>query len=351
MSDMIADTARRLFADHAERAFAALPPGLDHGAVPWLEPLWQAVEEMGFPLALLSEDEGGFGLEPADALGIIRLAAAQAIPLPLAETMLANWLLSKAGLEPASGPATFAACPELEPEGAGWRLRGTVPAVAWGRHAATLVLLDPAGRLARVEQGAGTLAGAHNLAGEPRDTLSFDTGVGEVAELPLAPETLRALGALLRAQGMAGALEAVLERSVAYANERVQFGRPIGKFQAIQQALATLAGNTAAARAGAEMAGAGLGMALHDPARFTRLAAAAKIRAGEAAGSAASISHQVHGAIGFTREYALHPLTTRLWSWRDEFGTETEWSEWLGTEVLTRGAAGFWPLLTGVEEA
>ncbi|WP_344422981.1 acyl-CoA dehydrogenase family protein, partial [Pseudonocardia ailaonensis] len=75
--------------------------------------------------------------------------------------------------------------------------------------------------------------------------------------------------------------------------------------------------------------------------------ATAKARCGEAAGQVARITHQVHGAIGFTREHDLRLLTTRLWAWRDEDGTESEWNAVLGTLALDADADGLWDLLVG----
>jgi alkylation response protein AidB-like acyl-CoA dehydrogenase len=76
--------------------------------------------------------------------------------------------------------------------------------------------------------------------------------------------------------------------------------------------------------------------------------AAAKTFAGEAAGAGAAIAHQMHGAIGFSREYALQLRTRRLWSWRDEHGNEAEWSAWLGTMLCTRGADALWAAITEI---
>jgi len=73
----------------------------------------------------------------------------------------------------------------------------------------------------------------------------------------------------------------------------------------------------------------------------------AKCQAARAATVVSRVAHQVHGAIGFTHEHRLHHLTRRLWSWRDEFGVESEWSMELGRIVAARGADGLWPLLTG----
>jgi len=151
--------------------------------------------------------------------------------------------------------------------------------------------------------------------------------------------------AIVRSMQMAGALEAVLEMSLRYAGERVAFGRPIAKFQAIQHALARLAEETAAALAIANSAAAALDRP-GDPVALFLDAAAAKIRVGEAAGEGAAIAHQVHGAMGFTDEHILHRYSHRLWEWRDDFGTESEWAHRLGEAFLAGGGAALWPTLT-----
>jgi acyl-CoA dehydrogenase len=149
---------------------------------------------------------------------------------------------------------------------------------------------------------------------------------------------LRAVGAAFRAQQIAGALERVMAMTTQYAMDRTQFGRPIGKFQAVQQSLAVLAGQTAAA-------GAAAAMAAEETIRLLPVAVA-KARCGEAAGIGAAIAHQVHGAIGFTHEHALHFLTKRLWSWRDEFGNETEWNQLTGRHIAKAGPNRYWAEIT-----
>jgi acyl-CoA dehydrogenase len=132
--------------------------------------------------------------------------------------------------------------------------------------------------------------------------------------------------------------------TVDYARERIQFGRPIGQFQAMQQEIAVLAGDAAAAQAAADAAAAALDL---DDGGDVLAVAVAKARVGEAAGRASKIAHQVHGAIGFTHEHALHHRTRRLWAWRDECGSESWWAERVGEAVLAAGDCGLWPLLTG----
>ena len=147
--------------------------------------------------------------------------------------------------------------------------------------------------------------------------------------------------ACLMAAQMAGALQRVMEMTLQYANDRVQFGRPIGKFQAVQHMLAVLAGHVAASAAAVDAA---IEASENEPSDFA--VAVAKSRAGEAAGKGAEIAHQVHGAMGFTREHNLHHLTRRLWSWRDEFGNETHWQTRIGEMALKQGANMLWPFLT-----
>jgi alkylation response protein AidB-like acyl-CoA dehydrogenase len=148
---------------------------------------------------------------------------------------------------------------------------------------------------------------------------------------------------------MAGALDRALSLTAEYVSVRRQFGRAIAEFQAVQQQHAVLAGEVAAAGAAAagavEAADAGLGTAVDETQMSILSIAAAKIRAGAAAAKGARIAHQLHGAIGVTYEHQLHHFTARLWSWRDEFGSERDWSVFLGRELVRGGGAGLWAWL------
>ncbi|MFT3977693.1 MAG: acyl-CoA dehydrogenase family protein [Sphingomonas bacterium] len=286
--------------------------------------LWAALEEQGVPLALVPEDAGGFGLDPRDGLELIRLFGRHAVPLPLGDTMMANAVLAEAGLPLAEGQAA------LVPAGHADR-------VAWGRTCRTFVVETPQG-VARIDAGFAVEREGGNLAGQPRDAMRFPVADA----VPIAGSLLER-GAMVRALQCAGALERVLELTVAHTSERIQFGRPLAKFQAIQQELAKLAGETAAASAAADLA---MDAFLADPADASFAIAAARVRIGEAVGRANGIAHQLHGAIGFTAEHNLHLFTTSLWAWRDEFGGAAHWARLLGDRALAAGKEGFWPMVT-----
>jgi acyl-CoA dehydrogenase len=348
MSDLgrlLSDTVTRLFNDLVTKE---LIESAEKGA--WPDKLWRALEEGGLTLPLAPEASGGAGGSWADAHTVVRAAGKHAAPVPLAETIVAGWLLGQAGLDVPLGPLTLAPVHgderlRLTRAGGGWRVSGTASRVPWGAAASHLVVVgesDGGALVALLAKGAGRVTADRNLALEPRDTLVFDHAAAEAAApARVAPDAAVVYGAMIRAAQMAGALESLLEQSARYATERKQFGKPIGNFQAIQHNLALLAGHVAAAGIAAEHAFVAADRG--DP----RLAvAAAKVRAGEAAGLGAGIAHQVHGAIGFTYEHALHFSTRRLWSWRAECGSESQWAQILGRAIAARGAARLWPDLT-----
>jgi len=345
---LIEATAERLFGDHCTpRLLAAAEKGA------FAADFWAAVEEAGLPRALVPEEAGGFGMPVAEALTILRVAGRHAVPLPLGETIAASWLLAGAGLALPDGPLTIApvgkdAALALERRGDAWHLSGSASRVPWGRDAVAVAVLathQGVPMVACVARGGFTVAHGSNLAREPRDTLDFDASLGADAVAPAASgvdhASLRALGAAMRSLQMAGAMAGLLDMTTKYALDRTQFGKPIGKFQAIQHSLAILGAHQAAAGAaatgGAEAVGDGL--------RVFPIAVA-KLRTGEAAGLCAGLAHQVHGAIGFTYEHSLHFLTKRLLSWRNEFGNEAEWGLMLGRHLAAAGADRLWYEIT-----
>jgi acyl-CoA dehydrogenase len=348
---LLLDTARKLFRAVADPQ--ARRAGDEQAA---RRAVWQAVEDSGLTRAWIAEAAGGAGAGLIDGFAILTAAGEVALDVPLAETLLAGWVLAAAGMVVPAGVLAPVAGAGVELEGGA--LRGRVSRVAFAREADRLVVCGvrgSAGFVALVDRAACRVEPRDNLAGEPRDAVVLDGArpAALAATPPFLDGWLHGMGAVARACQIAGALRAILARSVAYAGERVAFDRPIGKFQAIQHALARLAGEAAAALAASGSAADALASGAPEaspPAVACSEAvllevASAKIRAGEAAAAGAAIAHQVHGAIGFSTEHPLHRFTRRLWAWRDDYGSETAWAVRLGAHVAERGADALWPML------
>ncbi len=346
---IIADATTRIFRDLCD------PQTVNNATdEAWKAPLWEALEEAGLTAAMIPEALGGAGITFNHAGDILRISGQFAAPVPIAETMLAGWLLAGAGLTFPGGaiavaPARAQDVDVLEIDSDGL-VQGTARFVSHAHDSDRIAVLARRGdgaAVALVATGDCAVTPGTSLAGDSLDTVNF-SGVTPEAIGDATPERadeLMLMGAMARAAQMAGALETLLDISVSYAGERIAFERPIARFQAVQHNLARLAGETAAAVCASSSAADAIER--EGPSSMPALleAAAAKIRVGEAAGEGAAIAHQVHGAIGFTDEHILHRFTRRLWSWRDEFGSESVWAVRLGKQIAASGSDGLWPVL------
>lgn len=350
--DLVAETVRDILGAHEPFALTAERR--------WDEGLWSALAAAGLTGVGLPEEAGGSGGDLADAVAVVRVLAAGAGAVPVAEQLLvAGPALLAAGvpIPPIDQPLTVAVAESVattasdDGDGPGrFLLSGTATDVAWAGVARYVALLaaPPAGFggafLALVELGDLAVSDVANLAGEPRGTLVLDDAPATGALLTAAQaDEFRARYALARSVQLAAALERVLAWTVQYAGEREQFGRPLGRFQAIQMQLAQMAGEVTAVTALTDAAV----QALDRAENVLLAAAAAKVRAGAAVEVVARLAHQVHGALGYTQEHRLHHLTRRLWSWRDEAGSELSWSRVLAAGLLSDGPE-IWPALTRV---
>ena len=296
---------------------------------------WPQVDSLGLTSLLLPEDDGGFGGTWRDALIVFRLAGYHALALPVAEAAIAAWLAAGSGL---SGRGTIASRTDgVVVDG---RFTGTISGAVMSEGASFIAAPGPDGGTLMMACTDGERIAGVNLAGEARDTWRFEN-----VAVSCCSDDVFVLGAFARVAQIAGALDAALALSVNYVNERKQFGRPLAKFQAVQQSLATFACEAAAANCAAMGAAQAL-----DRGSADYEIAPAKLRANRAAGSGAAAAHQAHGAIGFTRDYGLHPITRRLWSARSEFGRDNYWAELLGERVAKAGADQFWPDLVALSD-
>jgi len=340
IGELFAEQMDRLLSDRVDRElFIEVENGRP------AEMLWRTLEELGILLALVDEDRGGSGLCWEDLEPTLRCCGRHGAPVPLPETLLANWALAASGLEPPAGP--MAASTALYRLGDDDKIHGRDSAVAWAPQCDHIVAIAERGDnryVCLLSQAQCPVEIEETLSREPSGALELD-GVKPLA-LAVAPGAIAELGLLphlagIRAVQIGGALEELLSLCVEYANTREQFGRPIGKFQAIQHAVAELASQAAAAQVAGQYAFRQI-----DAGNAEQGGMVAKIRAGQAAGRGAEIAHQVFGAIGFTDEHSLHYLTRRLWQWRCDAGSEFWWSERLGRKTIAAGGEALWPSIT-----
>lgn len=275
---------------------------------------WAGIEASGFLDALVPEVAGGAGLSLADASGLLQLLGRHCVPLPVGETMIARYLLAAAGESAPLGPIALFCGARGQ--------RGLVSAGLGAKHflvddGEQLLLLAQADLDIRPTEVPASLAAWVSWE-------NFERG----CTLPRPAHGLRPLAALVRAAAIAGAAGSVLEMTTAYANDRLQFGRPIGRQQALQQNLAVMAEDVVAARIAVELACApGLPIAV-------LAVAIAKSVTSRAAVHVVATAHAIHGAIGVSEEYDLQLFTRRLHEWRLADGSESYWQKALGARRI-----------------
>ncbi len=263
----------------------------------------------------------------------MRAAGRHGAPVPIGDTLVAATFLTGAAIP--SGPLALAVVRNDRP----------VIRIPWGGVAEHVVAVSDDGVALHAASALPISARGDNYAGEPWIEVTADALRAGAVPSEAGPRHAQGAGAFARAMLMAGALERVVDLSVQYANEREQFGKQIGKFQTIQHYLAEMAGEAAAA-GGALDTALDVASSSADTEQHILVIAAAKAYAGRAVSTVNRLAHQIHGAIGFTDEHRLQYSTRRLWAWRDEFGSESEWAAVLGRAVASAGGDALWPALT-----
>ncbi|MGD1923241.1 MAG: acyl-CoA dehydrogenase family protein [Paracoccaceae bacterium] len=341
-TDMIAEATGRIFADLAD------PQTVNAARTDaWKAPLWQALEDAGLTRAWVPEDKGGAGISLDAGFEILRVSGHYAAPVAIAETLVAGWAMAEAGLNVPEGPLTLGMMRARDAvaitDGV---VTGTLRSVPHTADAAAIVVIEGS-QLAVLSPDAAVMTPRDTDMGGERADLRFDASAPEqIAHLSGGSAGGEMIGAVARACQMTGALESTLALTTDYTGEREAFGRKIGKFQAVQQNLAKLAGEIAAAlTASGSAADTVTNESLGSDASFLEVAAA-KIRVGEAVETGTAIAHQAHGAIGWTQDYTLQRYSRRMMGWRDDFGSESHWAVRLGNHVASGGAESIWPMIT-----
>jgi alkylation response protein AidB-like acyl-CoA dehydrogenase len=293
----------------------------------WSADRWKALAELGVVGLTTPTDYGGLGLGLVDLVLLLEEAGRAGLPEPLLETAAlavpllvdavdsradgrrARWLPGVA-----SGDAVLTVATNDMTSG--------VP----GALGADLLLLEHDGELHAVPAEATERRAVKTLDGGRRRA--------EVIWEP-APDTLMASGDDARsllsglhdrgAMGTAAVLLGVADRMITmgadYAKERIQFGQPIGSFQAVKHQMAGALVRLEFARPAVYRSAWSLDAG---DAEASEHASMAKALAGEAALLAARVALQVHGAIGYTWEHDLHLWMKRAWSLVPAWGDPAE---------------------------
>jgi alkylation response protein AidB-like acyl-CoA dehydrogenase len=277
------------------------------------ESLWTLLcEQVGVAALVVPEELGGAGGELADAAAVLEELGRSLVPTPLLGTTLAELGLL-AGDEPdgetleqlAAGASIGAVVFDRDYVING-DIADVVLAVEDGRilrwsdvTAETVHTLDPTRRLARVRPGASTVIGSN-------------PGMADIAAILLAAEQI-------------GAAARCLELTVEYTQQRVQFGRPIGSFQALKHRMADMYVAVQSARAV-------VGDAIESPTPVN--AAMARLAASEAFCAVAGDAVQLHGGIAITWEHDMQLYFKRAHTSAQLFGPPREQLKRLESEVF-----------------
>ena len=289
-------------------------------------PLWQAVTEAGFLDLMVPESAGGAGLPLAELYDILALLGRHAVPVPLAASIAARALIAP-GTPLRAAPLALATVLLRQPDGS--LLLPRIPQAA----AAHQVLVADGSRLLLLDGLAAQATPVGPPAGQEAPW-RLPEGAG-VTQLPGDGTALPALALAVQSALIAGAATRCMALTLDYANPRVQFGKALGKFQAVQQQLSRMAEHVAATCMAAEAA---FQPGPDGQAQWLQ-AAIAKARCSEAAVLVADTAHALHGAIGVTQEYDLQLYTRRLRAWRVAHGSEAHWNQRIGEQVLADSAS------------
>ncbi|SEP76288.1 acyl-CoA dehydrogenase [Mycobacterium sp. 88mf] len=328
-----------VFSDYRQTA----PTGRPGERVEYDRALWQRLDSLGLVRLTGAEESGGSGAGWLEAAELLSAAVRHGVRIPLAEhDLLACWLLETLGRPVDDAARTVYVAP---------RSGESTKPVPWAADAERIVVLWPSGdeyRLTEFDTAELSVALGTNLIGEPRDTVSVDTA--GVSGHPVTTGLVGQLGrksAMIRAIQVCAALDRAVALSIEHVASRVQFGRPLAKFQAVQNLISDAAAESALARAATEAAlntAVGTGW---QSAQLDFQIATARSCAGHAASVVTRNAHQVHGAIGTTHEHRLHEYTRAALAWRSEYGSVRFWDDQVAAAAVAAGGQQLWALIAG----
>jgi enoyl-CoA hydratase/carnithine racemase len=187
---------------------------------------------------------------------------------------------------------------------------------------------------------AGT-SGAAEVSPDEGARALYRAAVQHLPEAALAADVIERL-ALARSAALLGSAYGAYELTRRYVTEREQFGAPLIKIPAVAAAVAQMSVRIRTTQSAVDRAVALCTDPDAAPLRRFGAVASARITAAGMATHLARTAHQLHGAVGVTREYGLHRHTRKLWAWRDADAAERTWSSQLGATVLSVNEGTLW---------
>lgn len=322
--------------DMARKFFASADSALDEQA------LWLECQKLDWNLVGIDENAGGVGGSLRDLATLLIEAGRGTAIIPLLEDATARSCLAEAGLlnrVDSANIVTLHAEPVPILDGV---LHGPISNVPWASKAEYLVVatddVESSWSLVNLRSEGVRIETGYNIAGESRDSLHFDNVSPDVSWPPsatLRPVDVHLRCALLRGCQLLGVLEKAMELTSSYARDREQFGKPINTFQAVAQHLAVM-------RTGIDLANVVVDAALGGDGPEELPIAIMRSTLGTISEDISARAHQVHAAIGVTREHPLHRSTLKMWAYRDEYGTQRDWTLRLGRQIVNGGADELW---------
>lgn len=283
--------------------------------------------EAGLWRVAVPASAGGSEGDAAYLTVVLKRLGYHSVSTALLEDHLAAELLAREGADVPEATLTVAGRSDLIVDDAGGKLAvtGSCRQVPFARTASHVLAPAQSGagdRLVLLRVADASLAARQNIAGEPRDDLRFEAAV-PVASIAGsgAVREFRARLLLYRSLMMLGAGEHALDLTVTHVTDRAQFGSALSRRQVVQHYIAEMFGALAATRSALDAAM--LALEAGADAGVLAAALATRIEADRMASTVARLSHQLHGAIGFTEEHVLHFSTKRLTAWRQDDLAET----------------------------
>ena len=289
-----------------------------------MDEVWQSLVDSGFLDVLVPEDAGGAGLGWMQSWEVLFAAGRHGLPVPMGATVFGRAMLANLGRSLPEGFITASGF--VRHDASGTMAVNDLPAAKLATHALvqdhdTVYLLPMADAVLTDVGGKGCFDAQ----------ASWSSAVVNQSVVGTTDRGLLMHGvALSQAIQLAGVADRALELTLTYANDRVQFGKSIGKFQALQQQISEMAELVYGARMASQI---GCQCTTWQP-EF-EAAQVAKAQTSAVASRVAAIAHAVHAAIGVTYEYDLQLYTRRLYEWARIGGSANYWAQQIGKTALS----------------